>query len=399
MLGSKKTESNDKNKGNTYNIKTIPDIFYGGADPEIYHEKSPVAEKKLKKKSEPASLEKKVPTENIKEKQIQKKQTPTPQTTKIPKPGPGKKSNLKLVLLFAVIIIIGIVAIVLYYLYSSGFIGGQSETETETTPAETVEETTEEETEAEEEEEEEVIEATSTQSVAEEVPTTTPSLEVQALSFPQSTYTDSSDSDEDSLSDMEEEVFNTEISVWDTDEDGYYDGQEVFNLYSPIGFAPTKLIDSGLVREYVNPRWQYRLYYPSVWQVGVVDNEYEQVLFSAFTGDYVEVRVIQKLATENFRAWFGRNAEGQNFSDLIEFENRFQEDGYRRDDDLVAYFETDNYVFVIIYQPGTTATAPYRHIMQMIMQSFRPSDTDIEIPEQVQIIPQPEVTTTTTSTQ
>jgi hypothetical protein len=34
-----------------------------------------------------------------------------------------------------------------------------------------------------------------------------------------------------------------------------------------------KIIDSGLITEYTNPIWQYRIYYPAGWQVGEVDKD------------------------------------------------------------------------------------------------------------------------------
>lgn len=204
----------------------------------------------------------------------------------------------------------------------------------------------------------------------------------QLLQFPTILLVNSADIDSDSLTDLEEEVFSIDSGAWDTDGDGYYDGQEVFNLYNPAGIAPMKIIDSGLAKEYVNPAWQYRVYYPAQWQVGEVDDEKKAVLFSAITGDYVEVFVSAKDADETFEDWFAREATGQNYIDLQVFTNRFQEGGWKRNDDLVAYFITDNAVFVLLYNPGVTGSIPFRHVMQMMWQSFRPSKTIVAIPEQ-----------------
>ena len=66
------------------------------------------------------------------------------------------------------------------------------------------------------------------------------SLGPQPLQFPMILLMNSSDIDSDSLTDLEEELFGIDSGTWDTDGDGYYDGQEVFNLYNPAGVAPMK---------------------------------------------------------------------------------------------------------------------------------------------------------------
>ena len=117
------------------------------------------------------------------------------------------------------------------------------------------------------------------------------SLEEQKINFPRIIQIDSTDTDADSLTDIEEEIFDTDSGAWDTDGDGFYDGEEMVNLYNPRGTAPVKLIDSGLVQEYVNPKRQYRVYYPIAWENGLVDEEGRQVLFSSITGDFIEILV------------------------------------------------------------------------------------------------------------
>jgi len=214
---------------------------------------------------------------------------------------------------------------------------------------------------------------------------------LRPLTLPRILLQDSADLDIDFLTDMEEEIFGTDSGIWDTDGDGYYDGQEVFNLYNPRGFAPVKLIDSGLVREYINPQRQYRVYYPIVWEAATVDVSGDHILFSSITGDFIEIRAAPKLAGESFPAWFARNLSGERFSDLTVINNRFKVDGYKRADDLVVYFESEAVVYMIIYQPaGTALDVPFRHIMQMIYQSFRPSGVGVQLPEQTVLPSAPE---------
>ena len=213
--------------------------------------------------------------------------------------------------------------------------------------------------------------------------------------FPSIFLVDSSDVDNDDLTDAEEEVFNTDSGTWDTDTDGYYDGQEVSNLYNPTGLAPVKLIDAGLIQEYVNPTWQYRVYYPLQWLMGEVDSLSNQVLFSSAPGDFVEIAVLEKDSAVTFATWFGANAKGQNFSDLQKFTNRFQEEGWKRKDNLVAYFVNNNKVYVLVYNSASGGPVLYRHVIQMMMQSFRPNKTLVTIPDQVALPAFPDFTNQT----
>lgn len=220
---------------------------------------------------------------------------------------------------------------------------------------------------------------------SEEVPV---SLNPVPLDFPKILLADAEDQDADSLTDSEEELFGTDSGIWDSDQDGYYDGQELFNLYNPKGFAPVKLIDSGLVKEYANPTWQYRLYYPASWEIGNVDAESNQVLISSIAGDYIEVRAMPKQGAETFFDWFARVAGSEFITDLQQNKNRFEEGFWVRKDALVAYVDQPSVVYVVLYHPKADGPITHRHVMQMALQSFRPSKTSVVLPEQT-ILPKP----------
>ena len=335
------------------NIETIPKIFYGGKDPVIYHTKKDQPEKK-----------------GI-----------TPKKMATPKKRVSVIENKKKVYIGSAIVFVVAVSLISFY-YINQFNKTKSllsvEEQNTVTEVETVVEEIEEvgvvETVIEEPEEVEEVE------IIEEVEEET--LAVVPIDFPKDIFINSVDIDSDSLTDMEEELFGTDSGTWDTDEDGYNDGREVVNLYNPKGLAPVKLIDSGTVLEYVNPTWQYRMYYPIPWIVGEVDTQSDQVLFSAITGDFIEIRAVSKLPDETFKEWFIKNAAGQKFTDLTIFSNRFDQEGRKRKDDLVIYFEDETVVYVLIYHPGTTGSIPYRHVMQVAYQSFRPTKVAKEIPDQ-----------------
>lgn len=336
------------------NIQKIPDVFYGGNNPVIY---------------EPNISEKTTLISGDSKKIIPRRPVPS-----ITSSVPFYKSKL-----FWIIFGLGVVVIVgasVYYVMQYQSASRLSQNNVVNTPSVTTP----------------VIQTTPDPTVPTSVVTTTSSssaplipssLTSNFLEFPPINLGSTADSDLDQLTDSEEEVYSIDSGTWDTDKDGYYDGQEIVNLYNPQGFAPVKLIDSGLVREYVNVFSGYRVYYPMPWQRGSVDLQDKQVLFSAISGEFIEVRVFEKTPNTTFVQWFQINATGEQFNQLSIFSNRFGFEGWKRNDGLVVYFDTPSFVFVMIYhQSDTRAPVPYRSTMEMMYESFRPTATTRTIPEQ-----------------
>jgi len=369
----------EKKSTDTLSVHIIPDAFYAGKDPEIYHEKKEGESKKIKEKVLP---EKKEPPKPV--------VRPTVQTGQITKPKTPLKKQKKAGLISKKIVGIGIFFLIViggiswYYLRDSAptvvppVPVPVSLPPKEITPP--------------------VVAPVTPSSTTQEDVTAPTSTPIQVLLFPNNIFLTSDDVDSDELTDGEEEIFQTDSGAWDTDLDGYYDGQEVANLYNPTGTAPEKIIDSGLVREYVNPTWQYRVYYPATWKVDAVDSDANQVLVSTITGEYIEIYALEKSAVETFISWFAKRATGQKYSDLIPLKNRFQVDGVQRKDGLVGYFHRDTVVFVVIYHNGTEKRIVYPHVIRMMLQSFRPVRTLIDIPDQV-LLPEAPVMSSTTSAQ
>lgn len=222
------------------------------------------------------------------------------------------------------------------------------------------------------------------------VPLSPSSTVAMGLIFPPLFLSDAPDTDNDTMTDMEEEVFGTDPGVWDTDNDGYYDGQEVMNLYNPRGFAPIRIIDSGLVREYVHPTERYRFYYPAEWQVGIADPVGSQVVVSTIQTDFISITRSSLASGESFESWFARSAAGQRFADISLANNRFGVPVYSRRDGLVSYIVDTTRVYVVSYHTGgENSPVFYRHLLGMIATSFRPESNRIDLPEQVPVPPSP----------
>ncbi|MFA7653976.1 MAG: hypothetical protein WCX97_02945 [Candidatus Magasanikbacteria bacterium] len=206
------------------------------------------------------------------------------------------------------------------------------------------------------------------------------SLAEAPLDFLSTFLGDGVDLDKDGLTDLAEEVFRTDLGVPDTDADNYSDSTEIYNLYNPAGFAPVKIIDSGLVKDFSNQFFGYQVYYPSDWAVGIVDTDERDVLFSTLNGENIEVRVFDLVVGQTFSDWFTIQASREKFSDLTTFESAFQEKGLRRNDNLVYYFSDNNHVYVILYHTTDSVSINYRSVITMMARSFRLQGNTVSLP-------------------
>lgn len=369
-------------------VQVMPDAFYGGKDPVIFESRTKQKPPMTSPKKTIVAEKKPIPTN-----------TSTSPVSKSPIAAPPQKSPVSSKTSSAKIWIIIILLVLLGAAIGFGYWWFTRSEPLPQQPTATIPFT---------EPEPVVPPPTTTVPVTPPIVTTTPTttptttdtdnLTITGITFPQIISIDSVDVDEDSLTDEEERIFGTDPTIWDSDADSFYDGQEIYNLYNPRGEAPVRLIDSGLVRDFTNPQWRYRVFYPSSWEIGRVDVEGRQVLFSSISGEFVELRVFEKSANITFQDWFGQTISGQSFSDIEPFTNRFDIDGYIRRDSLVAYFPSDTEVVVMVYNvPETVTELRYRNIMRMMVQSFRPGNvTTADNAPQVESVVQPRVSTTST---
>jgi len=203
------------------------------------------------------------------------------------------------------------------------------------------------------------------------------------LEYPSILLGDAFDLDKDGLSDLEEEIFMTDPGILDTDEDGYLDNLEVYYLYNPAGFKPTKVVDSGLVKEYTSQSYSFSMYYPQKWMFGDVKNDGTIILFSANNGESIELRVFELKIGESFLDWFAEWGENQKYQDLVDFESVFKEIGKKRSDGLVYYFTDGQMVYTLLYHPNETNVVGYRSLLEMMARSFRKLDNFSAVPIQL----------------
>jgi hypothetical protein len=179
------------------------------------------------------------------------------------------------------------------------------------------------------------------------------------------------DSDNDGLTDEEEALYGTDPQKPDTDSDGYSDGTEVVNLYNPIGLAPVRIEDSGLVKRYANPNYSYSLLYPIKWTERALDNTNQEVIFTSATGEFVQVVVQDNIERLGLLDWYRAQFPGITDKDIFSVTNKDKTlSGFKSPDDLTVYFAKDDSIYAISYNIGTRTDLNFKTTFEMIYRSF-----------------------------
>ncbi|HPA25603.1 MAG TPA: hypothetical protein PLK76_02480 [bacterium] len=182
------------------------------------------------------------------------------------------------------------------------------------------------------------------------------------------------DSDNDMLSDLEEGLWGTNPLETDTDKDNYSDGQEVKNLYSPIvpgSENSAKLIGSKLVKEFVNDKFGYIVYYPATWTVEDLKKNSEEVIFKAQNEEFVEI-IVSDLE-ENYdsaKEWYLSQDNNMQEEDLEEVLIG-NWSGLKSLDGLSVYLIRNNKLYTLTYNVGLNTELTYQTTFEMMFKIFK----------------------------
>jgi len=176
------------------------------------------------------------------------------------------------------------------------------------------------------------------------------------------------DSDSDGLTDIEEVLFGTSVSLPDTDGDSYADGKEVIDGYDPNGEG--KLVNSKKVRFYNEVEEGYSLLYPAAW---VVDNDPINPGGKIFTSgeEFVIVSIQDNPANLSARDWYLTKSPGIN-SSLIKSVSNWEKtlSGVLSLDGLNVYFTKNSKAYVLSYNINILSEASYGAVFEMMYKSF-----------------------------
>jgi hypothetical protein len=182
------------------------------------------------------------------------------------------------------------------------------------------------------------------------------------------------DSDQDNFTDLEEELLGTTPVSADTDKDGYKDGEEVANLFNPRQGGGAKLQDSGLVYKYTNPRFGWSVFYPVPWLASPLDELNKEVIFTAATGEFIEISQQQNPEKLSLLDWYKTQAPGVSLAALT-FESQTNSglQALWASDHLTAYLALPNssVIYLMAYNIGSRTELNFSTLFKMMVESFK----------------------------
>ncbi|OQA37190.1 MAG: hypothetical protein BWY53_00103 [Parcubacteria group bacterium ADurb.Bin326] len=222
--------------------------------------------------------------------------------------------------------------------------------------------------------EEEMLMATSTATSTEEVATSTAtSTEEMTTSTEESTEIKFSlDSDNDELTDIEEVIFGTAPSSADTDGDGYKDGVEVANGYSPNKGGNVKVSDSPFIISMTTDfdSDNFKLLYPKDWRPSLAKAS-KQLVLTVNTGEVITITVKDNADKIPAMSWYLQQYPQTPVSDLRIVDSR-DLTGVYSPDGLSAYLtdKDKSKFYVFEYVIGRQLEFRYPAIFTMLIKQF-----------------------------
>lgn len=176
------------------------------------------------------------------------------------------------------------------------------------------------------------------------------------------------DSDGDQLTDIEENIYQTNSTLADTDGDGFTDASEILNHYDPLT-ADGRLINSGLIDIYQNPNYYYSLFYPAAWVARSLTANNSEVIFTATTGEFVEIIVQENILGQSAYNWFISQSPGIDTSTLkILTVAGFP--AVQTADGLTTYVAVGSNIYILTYNIGTQQQMNFYTTYQLFLKSF-----------------------------
>lgn len=190
------------------------------------------------------------------------------------------------------------------------------------------------------------------------------------------------DSDKDSLTDVEEGIFTTEIKKPDTDGDSYLDGEEVLNLYSPTGKGE-KLIKGSAVKEYQNSKYSYSVLYPAIWEIKTMDSASSEVFFVSVGSEFVSLTVADNSDKLSLSDWYKNNIKSPAQSaDLADIKVDGLS-GIKDSRNMVVYLVKDQQVYIFAYNLAGAKIVNYETAFMMMVNSFKINSAAVKEPPKI----------------
>jgi cysteine-rich repeat protein len=183
-------------------------------------------------------------------------------------------------------------------------------------------------------------------------------------------YPTTIDTDEDFLTDTEEQLYGTGVNNMDEDGDTYLDGLELINLYNPKGKTPSQISDSDLINVFNNQDQGYSIFYPKGWNVRYLSDDKSEVIFESSTVEFIEVLVTDNFQRQSISAWAKKQFSGIDVSKL-ERVGVGDKLGIRSPNGLTVNFTNEDKIYSVTYQIGTLRRLNFKATFQMMYNSLK----------------------------
>lgn len=181
------------------------------------------------------------------------------------------------------------------------------------------------------------------------------------------------DRDGDTLTDIEEGLYKTKTAIADTDKDGFWDGQEIANLYDPLKKSAGNLRASGLVKIYNNETYKYSVLYPASWKVVPLGGSDQEVTFVSDNKEFIEIAIMDNSEAMTATEWYLKQIPPELVSKTERiWANNFM--GIKSLDGLNVYLTPisgdRNFIYSISYMVGSHTHVSFPVTFQMMVRSF-----------------------------
>lgn len=197
------------------------------------------------------------------------------------------------------------------------------------------------------------------------VPTSTETTTTEEFNVTPLTKT--TDSDGDGLTDVEETLYQTNVSLPDTDNDGYIDGLEVEKGYNPTGEGT--LLSANLVKEYISDSMQFRILLPSTWLTTVGSSEIKTVTFESNQDDFIQVSIQDNLENLTVRNWYAQLVPGIDQS-ILEDVTVANFPALYSLDKANVYIAAQDKIYILTYSAGLKTNVDFLATFTMMRQSL-----------------------------
>lgn len=171
------------------------------------------------------------------------------------------------------------------------------------------------------------------------------------------------DSDVDTLTDVEEALYGTDIAKADTDGDGFSDGSEVTNLFSPMAKGVALVTDDYVQKQSWN---EWFLLLPKAWKVSAQESS---MMISTLSGNTFTITSMPNAQHLAISLWLESSA---GTTGMRSFKTKNGLDAMQSADGLTTYVATDDIVLQVTYAVGSDASYEYRTTYAMLINSLIP---------------------------